>query len=57
MVFEMIWRSVFFLEGVDNLGLKRKWRFVDEGSIIDEEGDVLKMLYECRFCNMWFVKL
>ncbi|XP_024356943.1 uncharacterized protein [Physcomitrium patens] len=40
----------------DNSGSKRKRRSVDEGSTTDEEGDVSKTLYECRFCNMRFAK-
>lgn len=47
---------MFFLEGADNSGSKRKRRSVDEGSTTDEEGDVSKTLYECRFCNMRFAK-
>ena len=40
----------------DNSGSKRKRRSTDDGSTTDEEGDVSKTLYECRFCNMRFAK-
>ncbi|XP_024362086.1 uncharacterized protein [Physcomitrium patens] len=35
---------------------KMKQKSTDDGCTTDEEGDLSKTLYECRFCNMRFAK-
>ncbi|KAG0586992.1 hypothetical protein KC19_2G133300 [Ceratodon purpureus] len=45
------------LQAPENSGSKRKRRLThDDSSTTDEEGDMSKTLYECRFCNMRFDK-
>ncbi|KAG0586088.1 hypothetical protein KC19_2G063200 [Ceratodon purpureus] len=45
------------LQAPENSGSKRKRRLThDDSSTTDEEGDMSKTLYECRFCNMRFAK-